>query len=490
MRCSCRRMWFSAIVSACVALLVMLSLTTGCGGGGLKSASTPPPSTTTTTTTGTASAVINLGDAPADRVLAFEVTVTSVVLTKSDNSTVTPFSGSRRVEVTHLSGTFEPFSLASIPSGTYTKADITVTDPEVVFLAANNSVQTHEDKTFTRTVSIAFSPPLVVGTMPVVLNFDLNAAASIVIDLVAGTVTINPTFSVNPVTLAANQPREPENGEFEHIVGSVTSVNLGAKQFSITLGQSGTPITFITNTATKFEINDTVTGGLASLANGMLVRVEGMMQPDGTPLATEVEAFVATTTGAEAEGIVISATGTPVTQFTMIAHDGSGSGMGTAATIAGQTISVKVASNSKFVVDANGLTIDPAVFPFDATHFAQGQRVEADSESAMQPGLSSGPAGVILAKKVKLEQQALVGTVSNFTSTSGGAQFTLTLDSDSAFVLLTGKTTVSVSTQSATELKNGVALPPSSAATKIRVRGLLFFTGTKYNMLATRVTTP
>ncbi|MGE5714048.1 MAG: DUF5666 domain-containing protein, partial [Betaproteobacteria bacterium] len=403
----------SSAVALFLLAMAALLIATGCGGGGGAMNSSTPP-TTTTTTPGTAQASVNIGDAPAGRVLAFEVTVTSVVLTRTDNSTATVFAGSRRLEVTHLSGTFEPLALGSIPSGTYTKADITVTDPEVVFLDATNKIQTWEDKTFNKTVSIAFSPSLVVGTTPLVLNFDLNAASSIVLDPAAGTVTINPTFTINPVTMAANQPREPENGEFEHIVGTVTSVNVAANQFSIIIGQSATPITFTTNSSTKFEIGDTVTGGLASLANGMLVRVEGMMQSDGTPLATEVEAFVVTTTGSEAEGIVTATTGNPVTQFSMVAQDGSGSGMGASAAITGQTITVNVASNSKFDVDASGLTIDSAVFPFDAMRFTQGQRVEADSESALQPGQPSGPAGVILAKKIKLEQQALVGTLSNF----------------------------------------------------------------------------
>lgn len=487
-------MWLLAIAVALVVIAV------ACGGGNMPAATSP--NTTQSVTPSTTQVVTNVGDAAADRVLSLEVTITSIVLTNANGSTATAFSGTRRIEVTHLSGTFEPFALAPVAQGTYTKADITVTVPEVVFLGSGNMIQKKEDKTFTRTVTVTFNPALVVGTAPSVLNIDLNAAASLTIDPTTNSVTFNPTFTISTNTVADNQQRDPENGELDHIVGSVSSIDTANSQFTITSGQTNLPLTFKVDSSTKFEINDSNSATLASLATGMLVRVEGVAQTNGVMLAKEVEATVTGASASEAEGLVTSVTGNPVTKFTLIVHDGNGSGivggMVNTTPVLGSSISVSVASNTNFVVDAGGLTIDTSTLPFDASHFSVGQRVEADSESQVSSNdtvkaddnSTSPPAGLLTASKVKLQQQALVGTVSAASPVAGGTQFTLTVSPDSAFALLTGQTTVTVVTQSATEFKNGVSLAALTPTTSVRVRGLVFWTGSAYRMAASRITTP
>ena len=91
---------------------------------------------------------------------------------------------------------------------------------------------------------------------------------------------------------------------------------------------------------------------------------------------------------------------------------------------------------------------------------------------------------------MKLEQQALVGTVSSFVSGSSGSTFVLTVDADSAFAVLSGSTTVNVTVLPATQVKSGVTLPPDPATSKIRVRGLVFFDGSAFQMIALRITAP
>jgi len=82
-----------------------------------------------------------------------------------------------------------------------------------------------------------------------------------------------------------------------------------------------------------------------------------------------------------------------------------------------------------------------------------------------------------VAKKVKLREQALVGVVSNSTATG----FTLTPSPTSAFATLSKATTVAVTFANGS--KKIVA--PANAAT-IRVRGLVFVSGTTYSMIAVR----
>jgi hypothetical protein len=88
---------------------------------------------------------------------------------------------------------------------------------------------------------------------------------------------------------------------------------------------------------------------------------------------------------------------------------------------------------------------------------------------------------------VRLQQQALVGTVSglNSTTSQGPVTLTLTVPVDSAFAMVLGQTQVTVFWQPNTNLKD---LTSVSNGDTIRVRGLVFYTGTAFNMIAARIT--
>lgn len=116
---------------------------------------------------------------------------------------------------------------------------------------------------------------------------------------------------------------------------------------------------------------------------------------------------------------------------------------------------------------------------FDAATVHAGQRVEVETASSF-----SGTS--LVAEKVKLQQQALVGTVSGLAgpTSAGPVTFILTLPSDSAFAMLSGQTTVNVSWQPGTDLHN---LASVNNGDRVRVRGLVFFTGSSFNMIARRI---
>jgi len=378
----------------------------------------------------------------------------------------------RRIELTHLSGSSEPLVLPALPEGTYKSVNIDLTSPEVVYInnAGHKVEKEFPNSNFSLTVPL--NPNLTIGTTPMVLTLDVDAAASVTIDPVTGNVTVNPVVKVQqaPIPAAGHEgEQDPDDGGFEHIVGQVTDVS--ANNFAITLMGSGTSLTFTTNANTNLEGARTT----ATFPLNATVRVEARTQQDGTVLAEEVE--VVATNGPEFEGLVIATTGSPVTSFDIVVQDGNGGDM--SATTLGTTQTVTVGNNTKFLVDDGNINLDGLNVPtFSASSLSKGQRMEAESDSPQ-----NGPS--LAAESVRLQQQALVGAVSAATS----SQFTLTVADDSAFKLLTGKNTLTVLRQQNTELKNGVTI---ANAAVVRVRGLVFFdppSGT-FTMVAGRITTP
>ena len=87
--------------------------------------------------------------------------------------------------------------------------------------------------------------------------------------------------------------------------------------------------------------------------------------------------------------------------------------------------------------------------------------------------------GTLNSSTVELEQQPLVGTISNLTSNS----FTLTVPSDSVFATLAKTTTVTVYKQAGTQVGSGLTLANGQT---VIVRGLVF-NNTGYKMVATRI---
>jgi hypothetical protein len=92
------RQQFGVRLLALILALVVSGTTVGCGGGAGSMPTNAVPA-------GASITRVNIADAPSDRVVSFEVTVGPITLTATDNSSVTVLSGTRRVEISHLSGT-------------------------------------------------------------------------------------------------------------------------------------------------------------------------------------------------------------------------------------------------------------------------------------------------------------------------------------------------------------------------------------------------
>ena len=444
--------------------------TGGTGGGGGSSSSS-------------AKVQVRMGDAPADRIVSFELTLGSpMTLTSSTGtqSTVTVPSG--RLEFTHRSGKFEPFSITDFPQGTFSSAEITVVNPEMTFVNADGTLTKIEGAP-TQNVTVTFNPPLTVGSTASVLNVDLSVANSISSDS-AGNITgfnfSGSSFNFTSNAIAAEDHQKDDDGELENIVGQVTAVS--GTTMTVKIAQGGASLDFATDSTTQFSDGVTNVGSTLN----QVVRMEGVTKTDGTLFAKEVEGLESST-GSELEGLITRVTGAPAVALDVVAHDGAGGGMDDTKVGAAFHVDVSQVGDSKYRIadnkmDFSGLQVPGPQFPFDSSTIHAGQRVEVESAEGLPQ-----PDGNLRVEKVMLQQQAVSGTVTNFAQgQNGAATFDLALaaDGNSYLTLLSQQTVIHVFVQPATD--NRVVSLSNGAS--VRVRGLLFWTGSTFNMIARRIT--
>jgi Domain of unknown function (DUF5666)/Domain of unknown function (DUF4382) len=420
---------------------------------------------------------VRIGDAPVDKVLAFELTINSITLTKADGTTKSVLSSPTEVELTHLAGTFEPLTLNNISQGTYTKATITVASPDVTYIDAGTGLIVEKHPTLTTsTVTVTFpNGGLTFGSASTSLNFDFNLANSLVFDA-SNNVTVTPVFTVSAVSVASNQQEQDnqeqdnDDGQVEDEHGTVVSVN--GSTIVIATGKSD--LSFLTNSNTTYD----GVGGLSGIQVGATVQIDAETQSDGSLLAKKIEIENNQNNSLDAEGIVTSVTGKPAVSFkVLVQNEVCAAPSGSKPALGSEVVVTVLGSTTyKINVDHNDLTNLPFTPVFNGNTISPAQRVETDVDS---PNTTA-----VLAKRVKLQQQSLSGTVSGYTVTNGRGSFTLTLSSDSMFAKLSGLTTVTVYQQSATKLKNIASINNGDA---IRVRGLLFLDGTQYRLVASHV---
>ncbi len=456
-------------------LLAGLLATAGCGGS-----STPAPAPTPTP--GAASAQLRIGDAPVDSILAFEFTVGNpVVFTPvGGGAAVSITTGSNRFEMTHLAAKFEPLGSLTVPVGSYSSATLPIESPELVFVNATGTPVSISGTN--QTVTVNFAPPLSIAPGATIVNLDVNVANSITTSagVINGINFTGSSFTFTTASIAAENQQEDESGEIEGLVGKVTAVS--GTTFILNTAGSNSELNFTTDTTTQFK------DGLTTLASALnqIVRVEGTTRADGTLFAKSLEG-IETQNGSELDGLITLVTRNPATSLTLFSQDGIGNGMDPAKIGASFTADVTGLNASKYTIDQgkmdfSGLTVPGPSFPFDATTIHAGQRVEIENVAGVPP--VNNP---FTADKIKLQQQAIGGTISNFVAGTGGAAtFDLTLAADSHLAILSGQTAVHVFQQPGTNNKFGTI--NGSTTGRLRVRGLLFWTGTQFNMIARRIT--
>jgi hypothetical protein len=448
-------------------LVATIALAAGCGGGS-SLASNPSPTPTPGGTSAT-SAQVRFGDAPADSVIAFEVSVSSLSLTPAGGGSPVAVTvpANNRIELTHASGKFEPFVAGNLPQGTFSAANLTLVNSELTFLTGTGTA-VHINGPASASITVPLSPNLTIGTSPLVLNIDVNVAASITTaaGVVNGIAFTPASFNITAKAPGAAANQQDDDGEIEDVQGTVTAVN--GSSFTMKVGQTGSSLTFATDGTTQFK--DGVTT-VASLLN-QVVTVEGFTRSDGSLFAKEVEGLESQT-GAEVEGLITAISGTTLT---VTAQDGIGSGMDDTKIGASFSVNIAGLSASKFRVKAGngfGSGLPSATFPFDATTIHQGQRIEVDTNAAVPPA-----SGAITPDNINLQQQGVSGVVANATAST----FDINLATDSALRTISGQTVVHVTKTASTDSRVTVA-----NGNTVQVRGLLFWNGTSWQMLARRI---
>ena len=461
---------------ACATLGFSVLLLFGCGGG---TSSSPNPNPQPNAT----SLQVNIGDGPSDRLVAVSMTIASTTLAKATGGTVTVVSTSTPVEMMHLMGTMQPISLMNVPQGSYSGCTVNISSAMVMYLDPATGQLVQRTVPGPMSATISFTSNLTVGTTPMVLNLDMDMASSISIDG-AGNVTMTPTMAalINP--RGTNNTHDPEDGGMEHMTGTVQSFS--GNSFTMSMMQTSQDVPVTTDSNTQFQ----GMGGMGGMSTGMIVMVDATMQPDGSFMAHTVESVMSMSGGSMASGLVTSLAGSPVTQLTLVMHEGAGTGM-TGSNLAGTT-TVNVSPTAVFKIDSDNVDLSNLSFTptFDGATVFKGQRVEAVSSTGMMQGGGMGGmmgGGTIDASEIDLEQQGLSGTVSGYTGSSAPTTFTLTVAADSAFATLTGATAITVFQQPGTELRGMTTITNGST---VHVRGLLFFDAGAYKLVAGRIMTP
>ncbi len=463
--------------------LVFCTFLAGCGTGALQQQSTsaPPQAPQNATVT-----QLRVGDAPADQVFSFEVTIANPIsLIPLGGGTPSAIAvNMNRLELSHTAAKMQPLGVMPLKPGSYAEAYITIQSPSLTYAKTllTPAPVTLIDRVngADQTVRINFNPPLVVGNDPVVLNLDVNLAAALVTDGAGNITGTNFTqssfiFSVQPVGVQGRQ--QDDDGEFEDETGKVVEVS--SSGFVLQTGQTGSRLPFTVDGTT------TLPNGLslADLQN-QIVQIEGFTRSDGTLFAQHVEALGGQN-ASQMEGTVTTVGSFNISSMLEFAvQDGTGAGF-TSAQI-GQDFLVDISSlpATSFATDfgdcdMSGLASPAINFPFDSTHLKAGQRIEIIAQNgvtANQP---------IIPIQARLQQQAVSGVVANFTMLPGGiSSFDLQLPADSYVTLLSGETTIHVAGQSRTDNRAGAFANGDT----LRVRGPLFWSGTQFNMVARRIT--
>jgi Domain of unknown function (DUF4382) len=466
----CTLQW--ATLTALVVLAA--SALVGCGGGSTP-ATTPPTANTT-------AVLVNMGDSPSDRVMAMSMTISAMGFTNSSGTSVAALSSPMTLEMLHLMGTMQPAAMPKLPQGTYTQMSVTVSSAIVSYVdpTTHNVIQKTVSGPMTATMTL--NPALTVGSSAMVMNLDMDVAHSVSIDG-SGNVTMTPTFRPFANTAMANAT-DPEHGGMMHMIGSVSST--AGNSFTMST-LSGMQFSMATSTGTQFQNM----GGMGSMGNGLILMVNGIMQPDGSINAQYVQNMM-TSGGLMAMGTVAAVTSSPATQLSLVPMDGIGSGMMSSVLANGMT--VDVGSGTTYSIDKDGVDMTGLPFTpeFDATRIYAGQLVSSASSSGMAGGggmMGGGMggmtnAGTQTASSVRLEPQGLNGSVNNYTAGAGTATFALTVASDSVFASLTGATSITVFQQAGTQLRDITSVTNGAS---VHVRGLLFLDSGTYKLVATRI---
>ena len=424
------------------------------------------PGAVTSVTAATATVPVLITDAPSDQLAAFTLTLNTIVLTDSAGKTASILPSPATIEITHLNGIQAPLVTASIPQDTYTSATITFSNPQITYINSSGTPVT-VTPTLT-TTSFTFTFP---GS-----GFTVNnTSTSLLVDLLAGpsvaisgtTVTVTPTFSLKPVPPATAAPPSGQNGTGMQQLATVVSVS----GTSVTLEPASGPNFTVTTNSSTLLLGPGFTS-LSDLTAGELVQVSFIVESGGVYLATSIQ-IPPTPPAGQPPANLLSGPVTSVASgsFKMVVVQGLGPAVPVSAT-AVSTFTVTTNSSTVFAitpqfVSLTGLPFTPS---FTSANLTAGQSVGVVT--------SSITGSTAVASDVYLVPETVGGTVTAIATAGNYTAYTLTLNTGSAFTSLSGASTITVYTSTATAPPPGVTAPPAIAVgSNVRFNGLIFNLG-------------
>jgi len=429
--------------------------------------STAPSTATTPIASQAVSVPVLITDAPSDQLVAFSLTLNSIILTDSAGKTASILSTPTTIEICHLNGIQQALITASVPEDTYVSALIAFSDPQITYIDSSGQPVVASPVLATTSYTAAFASPIVIANSSSSLLFDLLAAQSVAIS--GSTVTVTPIFSVKAVPSATAVPTPGQNGSGMQQIGAVVSVS--GTTLVIEPG-NGPNITLTTNSSTVLQ----GFSSLSALVAGDLVQVDFIVETGGVLLATRIQ-LAPSNPGGQPPNLLDG----PVTAVTA----GSGfkmalmQGLGPALspTAAGTIYTIATTASTTFAitpqfVSLSGLPFTPA---FTAATLAPGQTVSVIASSV------STTAATAAATSVYLIPQTIAGTVTAIATSGAYTVYTFTLASGSAFASLSGASTVTVYTSTSTV---GMSAAPIAVGSQVRFNGLIFNTSGTFKMVA------
>lgn len=446
--------------------LAILAVIAACGGN-----SSPDPQSQVTPVQ------VNIGDAPSDLMLAFSANISSVSVSSNEGSVFLSTSPTT-VELIHRTGDMEPMAFLNVPRRTYTSATATITSCTITYVDPTTKTIKQKKLTGPFTASIPFSPHVMVGTTPLVFNFDLDLEHSLTMDE-TGAFQFAPVFHFAAGSPGAGNGMYARHGGAHQMMGVVTQVSSGS--FEIAPLQATHRFTFHVNTQTQFEGRVTA---MQQLAQGMGVFVTATLQSDGTFLASRVRTRM-TQGGIMGGGIVTEVVGQPATELTLVMQNGAGAGM--LSDYLAQIVTVTLTPETTYQIDSDRVTLTGLPFNpvFDASNIYVGQHVLPISDTGIVLNTEGDtPVGTITASSVRLQEQGIRGTAEVNISPGATTSFVLTLFPNCAFTSLTGATEILVYQQNSTNVEDATTIP---AGTTLRIHGLLFKNAGQWTLIASTI---
>jgi hypothetical protein len=274
--------WLSGI-----AVLALVAAASGCGGGASSTTPTQPQS---------GSVFVNGTDAPLPSVVSFQVDITGMTVSDGVNPPVSVLSGTQTVDFARLNGLHTLLDLNSIPAGTYTSVNVTLANPEIMYLNLTNPQTTPPTRPTVTTLNATSSPAVTLtqSSVPITLNSPLTVNAGDIIGLSFDfdlrhsiQVDANGNFTgvVNPMlNLKAVTPSDSD-AYIDDFVAGVTSV--GTSSFMIQ-GPHGHQFTVNVNDQTEWENSE----NLSNLTSTSIVEISGTIDRTSGAILADTVAIV------------------------------------------------------------------------------------------------------------------------------------------------------------------------------------------------------